>query len=132
MYELLASHKFRTFDISDAYDAKAPPSDRHGEPLNGEPHHGEHYHGEPHPDKEQSLNTDIPTPNVVNINNPDREPPDPEPPPTLLSSSYDTRLLAGELLPTHDPETLIGRNFLLPPQTDGKQDRAEIIELIQQ
>jgi hypothetical protein len=72
------------------------------------------------------------TSNIVNINDPDREPPDPEPPPTLLSSSYDTRLLAGELLPTHDPETLIGQTFLLPPQTDGKQDRAKIIELIQQ
>jgi hypothetical protein len=122
-YELLASHKFKTFDISDAYDTKELPPTRNGEPPHGEPHHGEHHHGEPHLGKEH----------LPEVSDTDREePPDPEPPPTLLSSSYDTRLLTGELFPIHDPETLIGQTFLLPPQADGNQDRAEIIELIQQ
>jgi hypothetical protein len=48
-----------------------------------------------------------------------------------LSSSYDQRLLAGDLTPTHDPDTLIGQTFFLPPPTDGKQDHAEIIDLVQ-
>jgi hypothetical protein len=131
-YELLASHKFKTFDISDAYDVKELPPNCNGEPPHGEPHHREPHHGEPHLGKEQLLNPDIPAPNATNISDPDREPPDPEPPPTLLSSSNDTRLLAGELLPSHDPETLIGQTFLLPPQAGGNQDCAKIIELIQQ
>jgi hypothetical protein len=36
-YELLASHKFRTFDISDGFDDKESNPDHHGELLNGEP-----------------------------------------------------------------------------------------------
>jgi hypothetical protein len=61
--------------------------------------------------KEHPSKQNIPALIATNISDPDREPPDPEPPPILLSSSYDTRLLAGDLLPTHDPETLIGQTF---------------------
>ena len=53
----------------------------------------------------------------------------------VLTSSYDLKLADGRLLPTIDPEDLIGRSFNLPPvapNSNSPAQRATILELVNQ
>ena len=56
----------------------------------------------------------------------------PGPSPFVLSSPYDQKLANGELLPTIDPETIIGRTFNLPPKPNGEVDEVTAVEIVQQ
>ena len=68
---------------------------------------------------------------------PREEPKEEDPPPTphnkvLLVSPYDTKLADGKLLPTIDPEDLVGKSFLLNPNPDhqGAAVRIKFLLLI--
>jgi hypothetical protein len=55
----------------------------------------------------------------------------PPPEPSFqLNSPYDVKLANGELLPTIDPEQIIGKSFQLPPNPDGTRDTAFVTEMI--
>ena len=56
----------------------------------------------------------------------------PEKPPFELTSPYDQKMADGQLLPTLEPEMIVGRSFLLPPEPDGTRLEATAVELIQQ
>ena len=87
----------------------------------------------PHPDPKTSKPS---KPDIDDVtpgsNTEETEPPIPEKPPFDLTSPYDQKLADGQLLPTIDPELIIGRSFLLPPRPDGTRDTATAVELIQQ
>jgi hypothetical protein len=53
-------------------------------------------------------------------------------PPFTLWSPYDTKLAEGKLLPTFDPEDIVGKSFLLPPKEDGTCDTATFTEMIKE
>jgi hypothetical protein len=53
-------------------------------------------------------------------------------PPFTLWSPYDTKLAEGKLLPTFDPEDIVGKSFLLPPKEDGTRDTATFTEMIKE
>jgi hypothetical protein len=56
----------------------------------------------------------------------------PTKPPFILQSPYDKKLEEGKLLPTIDPEDIIGKSFKLPPNKDGSRDTATFTEIIQE
>lgn len=87
------------------------------------------------PDKPEKTTTPAPandttTPPTDTDN--ENEPEQPEEPTFKLSSPYDAKLANGELLPTIDPEDIIGKSFKLPPNTDGHRDTAFVTEMIVQ
>jgi hypothetical protein len=56
----------------------------------------------------------------------------PTKPPFILQSPYDKKLDEGKLLPTIDPEDIIGKSSKLPPNKDGSRDTATFTEIIQE
>ena len=62
----------------------------------------------------------------------DEDPDAPINPTFRLTSPYDTKLANGELLPTLNPEQIVGKSFLLPPNKDNVRDTAFITEMIVQ
>lgn len=53
-------------------------------------------------------------------------------PPFIMTSPYDEKLADGRLLPTIDPEQIIGRSFKLTPKRDGTVDTVTAVEMITQ
>ena len=56
----------------------------------------------------------------------------PEKPPFKLSSPYDQKLADGKLLPTIDPELIVGKTFQLPPDPKGNITELTAVEMITQ
>ena len=52
--------------------------------------------------------------------------------PKVIKSKHDGELEKGKSMPTLDPDDLIGRTFLKPPENDGRRYRAKIVEAIEE